>query len=168
MTAPSAGEFQPYLLHASRRIILPRKRGTAIFVRLDRELTVEEQALETSTGGFWLFRAESGICGVLPVDFPVLANGKIVRGLAVLHHGLVIECQSEAMKCIELFRLQVQDGDHSAGRRCAYCAETTSVGDLVLHCPQCRQIYHEECWDALVGTRCLGRGCVYSPGKIEV
>lgn len=147
----------------SKRIPFP-ERGKQVFLRIDDwELSEIE-----SGNGFWLFRAESGACGILPEKLRITRSNLAVRCIAVLHHGDKVTIEEIPARFWELFTTHLHPDDRLVGKNCQYCGCAHEAGEQVFACPYCSAAYHEDCWKELESKKCCSRNCRFSPGKIEV
>jgi hypothetical protein len=116
--------------------------------------------------GVWLFRAESGACGIIPGLTRILREGVRVSGLAVLHHGEQLDIAGRKARFCELGKITLAADSHLLGRSCPYCHDPLAEGREVYRCPLCGEAYCLDCWAELSDKRCYSRNCRFSPGPV--
>lgn len=89
----------------------------------------------TGAPGLCLFRAESGVCGIIPIKMRVIHRKTQVAGLAVLHHGDALEIDGAVATFRELSRLTLAADHHLVSRPCPYCREEHTPEKTVVRCP---------------------------------
>jgi hypothetical protein len=52
-----------------------------------------------------------------------------------------------------------------AGRVCGVCQSTIRTGEAACLCPECRSVYHRECWEEIGGCATYGCGLMPSAAK---
>lgn len=140
-------------------------RGQLTFLDLAAAPLLIESPVPDGKPGLILFRATSGVCGIMPVEISARKADKPVFGLAVLHHGDELNIAGYPAVFCEIFRLTLQPEDQQLRRPCPYCQESFQVADQVIRCPLCNEAYHEKCWTGLSGEKCCSRNCSFSPGS---
>jgi hypothetical protein len=111
--------------------------------------------------GFWLFRAESGVCGLLPSKISMAIDEKPITTFGLLVDGQKIAINGEIARFEEIWTLRLGEASRYIGRKCLFCQEPHSSGKTVRRCPYCGEVYCAECWDELIGDRCCSRNCSY-------
>jgi hypothetical protein len=112
----------------------------------------------------WLFRARSGLCGLIPGAVRVLRDSTRVAGLAILRHGDHLDIAGTRAQFFELRKIRITAESRLLGRRCPCCHEPLEVDAVVCRCPLCGEAYCQDCWSELHHKQCFSRGCRFSPG----
>jgi hypothetical protein len=157
--------FAPTLVFRGWSVNFPEK-GQHSFLALDDLKNPVANQTPPRHDGVWLFRAESGVCGIIPGRVRVVRNGIVVAGIASLHHGQRVELDGKSAQFCEVYRIVLSDGDRFIGRRCPFCRDAHRAGAAVLRCPLCGEGYCERCWQELTGKHCCSRSCRFSPGPL--
>ena len=167
----------PGMMPAQRNAPLPRleigeqivalpERGQHIFLEVGESDVRTSEEAEHGKMGLWLFRAESGVCGVIPGRLPVTADGIRVSGLAILHHGMRVQIGDRRAVFYEVRRDRLNDSSRLVGRKCPSCHDAHEADKILYRCPLCGEGYCEDCWAELEGKRCYSRNCDFSPGRL--
>lgn len=102
----------------------------------------------------------------LPVRVTFRREGLRAVSLVVLHHGDELAFAGHEVRFYEVQQLRLGK-PASARYQCFQCGVRLEAGELVVQCPLCTSLYHDECWSYLIGSRCYARGCRYSPTALE-
>jgi hypothetical protein len=155
----------PYLDFTGRIVPFP-ERGQHWFLPMDDPMIPLAEAPTDTRQGIWLFRAESGVCGIIPGQVRCTRAGLRIVGLAVLHHSDLIDVAGKKGKFFEIRRTTLTAGSRLIGRQCGYCCSEHQEGTLVYRCPLCGEAYCTDCWAELALQRCCSRNCRFSPGPV--
>ena len=138
-------------------------RGGSVFVPLPRGGNGDPAAPDVERPGIWLFRAESGVCGVIPVGVELQRDGIPMAGMCLLHHGQRLDAGDGLAGVFEeLWLERLEPGSRSIGRRCPACRTVLREGQAVIRCPLCSERYCQGCWEELANKRCYSRRCRFS------
>ena len=141
------------------------ERGQSGFLTFS-DLTRLQQTTAGAREGAWLFRSESGSCGIIPFRTRVLRESVLVVGIAVLHHLDQLEIGNQKARFCELGKILLNASHHLTGRSCPFCHDRLADGQEVYRCPLCGEAYCLDCWAELNGKRCCTRSCRFSPGDV--
>jgi hypothetical protein len=161
----TAGTASPCLDFGEWTVAFPNKGQHAFLTEGDLRTILEAPPPEQREG-VWLFRAESGVCGIVPVLVTVSRDGVGVVGLAVLHHGQNVDIGGSRATFHEVQRITLSADSRLHGRKCPYCHDVLETPASVLRCPLCGEAYHESCWKELIGKHCCSRACRFAPDSI--
>jgi hypothetical protein len=139
-------------------------RGANLFLRLS-ELSPTDS--DGDAEGVWIFRAEAGMCGLIPGTVRVVRGGIRIAGLAILHHGDSLQIGAYTVRFVEIRTRVLDAGSRLIGKRCINCRSRFESGVELSHCPYCNEPYHQDCWAALAGKKCHSRNCRFSPGQLD-
>lgn len=156
----------PWLQIRDTRIEMP-KRGHCSFIEMANPTAATDWDPARHVPGLLLFRAASGISGIMPVDITVLRNGASVASVSVLHHGDAISIAGVNAKFYEIERTTIEAASYLLKRTCNYCKSSFDLGHYAITCALCGEGYHEDCWAELHGHRCCSRNCSFSPGSVD-
>ncbi len=141
------------------------QRGEHFFCSAISPWPPTEGATYGARDGMWVFRAESGVCGVLPAGIALSIEEKPVSSLSMLIDGQALTFGGETGRFQEIYTLKITEGSRLLSRKCAFCNQEHAEGSIVIRCPWCGEGYCPACWGELIGERCLTRNCSYSPRK---
>ena len=116
--------------------------------------------------GIWLSRTEGGGCLLATAGVTATVNESLVYRLAFLQHGDIVRAYDQSAIFLEIVRAKVTD-DLVGLPICPFCGDPFDLGKIVLQCPPCRAIYHEDCWSVLTDKRCCSRACTFVPHRTE-
>ena len=163
---PGGQEQRLPLLHFDGWELHFPERGRHLYLEANNLPQSSNGTSFNPANGIWLFRAESGSCGILTGKLRLTRNDLVVRGLVILHHGDQVEWAGMKGHFLEVRKRVVTLENGLLQRSCAYCHFELQQGEGVLCCPLCRATYHEDCWNDLTGKRCCSRDCRFSPAKL--
>lgn len=142
------------------------ERGHAAFRALPDLRTPVDPPGEAGARGVWFFRAEAGVCGIIPQVVRVEREGRRVVGIAILHHGDEVTIEDQKARFYEVVRAILPPRSPAPAWICPLCKGRFEAGAVVLRCPLCGERYHVECWNSLEGKRCCSRSCRFAPGPV--
>ncbi len=150
-----------YLKIGDRMIGMP-ERGGKLFLDGSDLSTITEEQQEKQTG-LLLFRAQSGLCGLIPYGVRVKRAEWYAVGIMMLHHGDQLRINGHPAVFNEIVRNSPHDEPALTARLCPMCHDALESSAEVLRCPLCGEGYHEDCWTEVGKQHCFSRDCFFIP-----